>query len=74
MPRHVTSSASAPYSASSLPTCGPTNSTRRTSAPGSAPRSSFCTCCEIAEVDWFFSIGMRISTSREEPKVCTSAL
>jgi hypothetical protein len=34
MPMTTSSSARAPFSASSLPTCGPTNSTRRSVAPG----------------------------------------
>ncbi len=72
MPTAVTSSARAPYSASSRPTCGPTNSTRRSSAEASCSFSTPISFCERSAVDWFFSRCMRISTSREEPKFCTS--
>ena len=32
------------------------------------------TFCDRSALLWFFSRCMRISTSREEPKFCTSAL
>ena len=55
------------------PTCGPTNSTRRISRrrPVLPQRSiTFCeSCARLVLLE-----GMRISTSREEPKFCTSAL
>ena len=44
------------------------------SAERSCSLSTPITFCERSAVDWFFSRCMRISTSREEPKFCASAL
>ncbi|MDT4869495.1 hypothetical protein FQZ97_1045270 [compost metagenome] len=71
MPMTTTSSAIRPLCSSSWPTCGPTNSTRRSSTPESAAFSAAMTVSLwVAEV-WPSCRGRRIMTSCEVPKFCT---
>ena len=72
MPPITKASAFRPLVTSSCPTCGPTNSTRRSVTSGLAAFSSAITLslCS-ADVTPCLS-GRRIITSRDEPKFCTS--
>ena len=72
MPTITSSKASAPFSASSLPTCGPTNSTRRNVAPGASALSAVITDSPILAVFCSLLSGRRIMTSWLEPKFCTA--
>ena len=72
MPMLTRSSASAPFSYSSLPTCGPTNSTRCWVTCGSSPRSADITCSESCAVDKPSFSGRRISALLALPNVCTA--
>ena len=71
MPSTTKASALRPSVASSSPTCGPTNSVRRSVAVSSCAFSAAITlslcCAELTP----FCAGSRISTSREVPKFCT---
>ena len=71
MPSEVMSRASAPFQASSAPTCGPTNSTRLSVAVLSSVVSPSITALDRSALFWPGFRGMRISTSREDPKFCT---
>ena len=74
MPPITSSSAIAPSEASSLPTCGPTNSTRRSSGlPPSRALRLAMTLSLTLPVSMPSRLGRRISTSRELPKFCTWA-
>ncbi len=73
MPRETINKASAPFSTSSLPTWGPTNSTRRTSAEASSWRSAAITVSDNWALDISGLTGSRIRTSRDVPKFCTLA-
>ncbi len=65
------SSARAPFQASSSPTCGPTNSTRWSLAAGSAADRPSMTDLERSALFCPGLSGMRMSTSRDEPKFWT---
>ncbi len=72
IPIHTTRSASAPFSASSLPTWGPTNSTRRNSTSLLSACKVAITFCERSVLDCPWTSGILIRTSRDEPKFCTA--
>src|SRR5260364_374468 len=74
MPMTTHSSASRPLTASSLPICGPTNSTRCSRAAcGGCAFSASMTCALCRAEDSPGVNGRRINTSLEVPKVCTCA-
>ena len=71
--RKVKSTASAPFSASSWPTCGPTTSVRRSSTPGSALWIAVSTLWPSRLTSWFSCGRSRTRTSLAVPKLCTAA-
>src|SRR3569832_1723456 len=71
MPKATTSSASAPLSYSSLPTCGPTKSTRFNSCPGVVAVSAAITRLLVSAALLSPLLGRRIRTSWLVPKVWT---
>ena len=74
MPMKANSSASTPLTVSSSPTCGPTNSMRR-SCTCLASASSACRIRVLTWAELAFSAegGRRISTFCVPPKYCTTA-
>ncbi len=73
MKKKVNSTASAPFSASSAPTCPPTTSVRRSSTPGFSDWIAASTLRPSTLLSVPSSGSMRTSTSRGVPKLCTTA-